>query len=147
MMNVTESSLREGLAASLNVNRWIDEVASRAPFASAAELLAVAAEAATPLSPAEIDEAIAHHPRIGDQLGSRVERDGDRDGRVSELGPESLPVGGYRVVFETGVYFAASGTDTFYPRVSIDFEIADASAHYHVPLLLSPFAFSTYRGS
>jgi len=71
----------------------------------------------------------------------------DTDGRVSDLGPESLPAGEYRVVFETGVYFAASGTDTFYPRVSIDFEIADASAHHHVPLLLSPFAFSTYRGS
>ena len=71
----------------------------------------------------------------------------DSDGRVADLGPEQLPTGEYRVVFETGVYFAASGTDTFYPRVSIDFDIADASAHYHVPLLLSPFAFSTYRGS
>lgn len=71
----------------------------------------------------------------------------DIDGRVGDLGPDSLPAGEYRVVFETGVYFAASGTDTFYPRVGIDFDLADADAHYHVPLLLSPFAFSTYRGS
>ncbi|HAM27899.1 MAG TPA: hydroxyisourate hydrolase, partial [Microbacteriaceae bacterium] len=41
----------------------------------------------------------------------------------------------------------ATATPTFYPRVTIDFALADASAHYHVPLLLSPFAYSTYRGS
>ena len=45
------------------------------------------------------------------------------------------------------MYFAASETDGFYPRVTIDFELTDAAAHYHVPLLLSPFAYSTYRGS
>ena len=69
------------------------------------------------------------------------------DGRVPDLGPEALPAGEYRIVFETGAYFAASGTAGFYPRVTIDFELADASAHYHVPVLLSPFAYSTYRGS
>ncbi|MCU1542213.1 MAG: hypothetical protein JWM50_78 [Microbacteriaceae bacterium] len=67
MMDVTETALREGLAASLSVNRWIDEVAAQQPFASAAELLSVATAAATPLSPSEIDEAIAHHPRIGEK--------------------------------------------------------------------------------
>ena len=71
----------------------------------------------------------------------------DDDGRVSGLGPDALPVGEYRIVFETGAYFAASGVDGFYPRVTIDFELTDATAHYHVPLLLSPFAYSTYRGS
>ena len=71
----------------------------------------------------------------------------DADGRVSDLGPDALPAGEYRIVFETGAYFAASGTTGFYPRVTIDFELADASAHYHVPVLLSPFAYSTYRGS
>ena len=69
------------------------------------------------------------------------------DGRVPDLGPEALPLGEYRIVFETGAYFAASGTDGFYPRVTIDFELTDAAAHYHVPVLLSPFAYSTYRGS
>ena len=71
----------------------------------------------------------------------------DDDGRVADLGPVALPQGEYRIVFETGAYFAASGVDGFYPRVTIDFELTDATAHYHVPLLLSPFAFSTYRGS
>jgi len=71
----------------------------------------------------------------------------DADGRISDLGPDALPLGEYTIVFETGIYFLATGTDTFYPRVTIDFEVTDAAAHYHVPLLLSPFAFSTYRGS
>jgi 2-oxo-4-hydroxy-4-carboxy-5-ureidoimidazoline decarboxylase len=67
MIDVTETALREGLAASLSVNRWIDEVASRQPFASTEQLLSVATAAATPLSASEIDEAIAHHPRIGEK--------------------------------------------------------------------------------
>ncbi|MBR7829144.1 hydroxyisourate hydrolase [Actinospica sp. MGRD01-02] len=71
----------------------------------------------------------------------------DADGRINELGPDRLPEGRYRVGFDTGTYFAAQGTDTFYPEVTIVFELADAAAHYHVPLLLSPFAYSTYRGS
>ena len=70
----------------------------------------------------------------------------DADGRVSSLGPDLLDAGIYRLVFETGVYFAADGRETFYPRVTIDFTVIDAS-HYHVPVLLSPFAYSTYRGS
>lgn len=70
----------------------------------------------------------------------------DADGRVADLGPATLAPGPYRLVFATARYFAASGTPTFYPRVTIDFGLADA-AHYHVPLLLSPFAYSTYRGS
>jgi 5-hydroxyisourate hydrolase len=71
----------------------------------------------------------------------------DADGRINELGPDRLPEGRYRVAFDTGTYFAAQGTDTFYPEVTIVFDLAGAAAHYHVPLLLSPFAYSTYRGS
>lgn len=70
----------------------------------------------------------------------------DTDGRVTALGPDSLEPGPYRLVFATAPYFEATGTPTFYPRVTLDFTVADA-AHYHVPLLLSPFAYSTYRGS
>ncbi|MGW2192916.1 hydroxyisourate hydrolase, partial [Streptosporangium sp. NPDC001682] len=55
--------------------------------------------------------------------------------------------GAHRLVFETGDYFAARAVDAFYPRVSIDFTVADPGEHHHVPLLLSPFAYSTYRGS
>ena len=71
----------------------------------------------------------------------------DADGRVSALGPETLPPGGYRLLFETGAWFALAERETFYPRVTIEFEVAADSGHYHVPLLLSPFAYSTYRGS
>ncbi len=69
----------------------------------------------------------------------------DADGRIAELGPEELPAGDYRVRFDTRAWFA--GQPAFYPEVVIAFAIADPAEHYHVPLLLSPFAYSTYRGS
>ena len=70
------------------------------------------------------------------------------DGRTAELLPAGkiMDVGTYRFVFETGVYFRKQNVKTFYPQVVIEFKISDAS-HYHVPLLLSPFGYSTYRGS
>ena len=71
----------------------------------------------------------------------------DADGRISEFGPERVAAGRYRVTFDTGSYFAAQGTRTFYPEGAVVIEIDDVAAHYHVPLLLSPFAYSTYRGS
>ena len=71
--------------------------------------------------------------------------DTDADGRLA-LGPDELPAGEYALRFATGAYFAARSTPAFYPRVEIAFTVAGA-AHYHVPLLLSPFAYSTYRGS
>jgi len=55
--------------------------------------------------------------------------------------------GVYRLTFGSGEYFQARGSATFYPEVSITFEMTDRAEHYHVPLLLSPFAYSTYRGS
>jgi 2-oxo-4-hydroxy-4-carboxy-5-ureidoimidazoline decarboxylase len=67
MIELSDTELRDGLRASLAVERWIDEVAAAAPFGSVAELLATAGDAATPLSSGEIDEAIAHHPRIGEK--------------------------------------------------------------------------------
>ncbi len=69
----------------------------------------------------------------------------DSDGRIAGLG-ESLGPGVYRVRFATAEYFAAQGVETFYPEVTIAFTVAE-ERHYHVPLLLSPFAYSTYRGS
>jgi 5-hydroxyisourate hydrolase len=71
----------------------------------------------------------------------------DADGRVRELGPDGLPPGTYRVVFGTGEYFARSGRRTFYPEVAVSFLIDSAAGHYHVPLVISPFAYSTYRGT
>ncbi|MEU3309116.1 hydroxyisourate hydrolase [Nocardiopsis sp. NPDC055551] len=71
----------------------------------------------------------------------------DDDGRIPDFGPDRLDAGYYRVVFDTGSYFTATGQKGFYPEVTIVFDLADEDAHYHVPLLLSPFAYSTYRGS
>lgn len=71
----------------------------------------------------------------------------DEDGRVARLGPDGLARGSYRLSFAVGDYFARSGRETFYSIVSVDFLVADAERHYHVPLLVSPFAYSTYRGS
>ncbi|MCS3844402.1 hydroxyisourate hydrolase [Microbacterium sp. AK031] len=71
----------------------------------------------------------------------------DADGRAKQLGPEALPAGTYRLHFDTGGYFARTGTPTFYPEVVLTFVVDDEQRHYHVPLLLSPFAYSTYRGS
>lgn len=74
----------------------------------------------------------------------------DADGRLA-IGPDVLASGDYTLTFLTGEYFAARGLDTFYPFVTVTFivEVADdgETRHYHVPLLLSPFAYSTYRGS
>jgi 5-hydroxyisourate hydrolase len=68
----------------------------------------------------------------------------DDDGRIRDLGPETLDPGAYRLVFDTGAYL---GPDAFFPEVALTFRISDPAAHHHVPLLLSPFAYSTYRGS
>ncbi len=70
----------------------------------------------------------------------------DADGRIADLGPDRLHEGTYQLVFATGVWFADHGAATFYPEVRIAFGV-DGDAHYHVPLLLSPFGYSTYRGS
>jgi 5-hydroxyisourate hydrolase len=71
------------------------------------------------------------------------------DGRIADLLPadHDLQSGIYRLTFETKSYFAENKVDAFYPSVPIHFEIADANQHYHVPLLLNPFGYSTYRGS
>ena len=73
----------------------------------------------------------------------------DTDGRLRTLMPdgEPLQVGVYRLTFNTVQYFEELDLPTFYPRVVIEFETAAGERHYHVPLLLSPFGYTTYRGS
>ena len=73
----------------------------------------------------------------------------DADGRIRELvaSGSSLGAGRYRLRFDTGAYFGALGVDAFYPEVAVVFVVADGTQHYHVPLLLSPYGYSTYRGS
>jgi 5-hydroxyisourate hydrolase len=73
-----------------------------------------------------------------DELARRITGD---DGRVAGL--ESPAPGDYRIVFDTGSY----QPEGFYPEVAVVFRVADPDGHYHVPLLLSPFSYSTYRGS
>ncbi len=70
----------------------------------------------------------------------------DADGRF-RLADGDTAAGPHRIVFGTGAWFAEQGRETFYPSVTLEFTVVDGSAHHHVPLLLSPFAFSTYRGS
>ncbi len=96
-------------------------------------------------------DAVTGRPAAG--VAVRLEHGGtpvaegvtDPDGRIRDLGP--LRAGTHRLTFDTGAWFAAAGTPAFYPEVTIAFTVADPDAHHHVPLLLSPFAYSTYRGS
>ena len=69
----------------------------------------------------------------------------DTDGRL--MLPSGFEPGLYRITFGSGAYFAARGTASFYPEVTVTFEVSGPGDHYHVPLLLSPYAYSTYRGS
>jgi 5-hydroxyisourate hydrolase len=70
----------------------------------------------------------------------------DADGRVSDFGSNQLEPGVYQLRFDVAAYARASGQEFFFPEVTVTFTITD-ERHYHVPLLLSPFAYSTYRGS
>jgi 5-hydroxyisourate hydrolase len=73
----------------------------------------------------------------------------DTDGRVKPFFLVDRPVadGTYRLVFDTEPYFSSLSVTCFYPQVTVVFNVDDASQHYHVPLLISPFGYSTYRGS
>jgi 5-hydroxyisourate hydrolase len=73
----------------------------------------------------------------------------DADGRLRTLFADDTPrrAGTFRLRFDTASYYAASGQVGFYPVVEVVFEVRDPSGHHHVPLLLSPFGYSTYRGS
>src|SRR5436853_244444 len=72
----------------------------------------------------------------------------NEDGRVPDLLPENgLAVGVHRMTFDTGAYFNAQKVEHFYPQVCVEFSVTELTRHHHVPLLLSPFGYSTYRGS
>jgi len=96
---------------------------------------------------ADVHVRLERQERNGDwtELSRRAT---DGDGRIKDLlPPGDIEAGRYRLTFETAGYFEARGTTTFYPEVPVVFEIEDGAQHYHVPLLLSPFGYSTYRGS
>ena len=73
----------------------------------------------------------------------------DAHGRLQDLLPKSrkLEAEIYELTFETGTYFTTRGVFPFHPRISVTFEVTDPEQHHHVPLLISPFGYTTYRGS
>ena len=72
----------------------------------------------------------------------------DGDGRLNDLAAgKTLNPGAHRLTFETGAYFALRKVEGFYPQVFVVFNVKNARDHYHIPLLLSPFGYSTFRGS
>ena len=81
---------------------------------------------------------------VGDDLVTQSVTDGDGRCRLTE---EPTALGPHRLVFATGAWFTARGTTAFWPEVTLTFAVTEPGAHHHVPLLLSPFAYSTYRGS
>jgi 5-hydroxyisourate hydrolase len=102
-------------------------------------------------------DATTGRPAAGVQV--RLERsagDGwsaESEGQTGDDGRLALPEGAaaspgvYRITFGSGAYFSARGSASFYPEVTVTFEVTAQGDHYHVPLLLSPYAYSTYRGS
>jgi 5-hydroxyisourate hydrolase len=93
--------------------------------------------------------AVKLEVRMADRWVTLAERATDADGRARDLMADGsrLDAGTYRITFATGAYFAGRGQQTFYPEAAVTFEVRDAAQHYHVPLLVSPFGYSTYRGS
>lgn len=100
------------------------------------------------------------HGRPAAGVGVKLSRDGtvlfkgvtNEDGRCPGLlGEHKLEPGSYRLIFEVADYFRKAGAELpdppFFDRIMIDFAVSDATAHHHVPLLVSPFGYSTYRGS
>ena len=86
--------------------------------------------------------------REGEAWRSCGEGGTDGDGRTGDLlsGSELKP-GTYRLTFATGVYFAAREAKAFHPEVQIQFRVDAGQSHYHVPLLIAPFGYTTYRGT
>lgn len=80
--------------------------------------------------------------------GRQVQATTDADGRITDWqGPLKLTKGHYQMSFKVGAYFLARGVETFYDEIPVHFHTAAGRTNYHVPLLLSPFGYSTYRGS
>lgn len=92
---------------------------------------------------------ITLYRRDGDSWAKIGSGHTNNDGRIPDLCPqgEELPAGTYRMHFATGAYFDAINCPVFYPWAEVVFHVDAGGQHYHIPLLLSPFGYSTYRGS
>jgi 5-hydroxyisourate hydrolase len=95
-----------------------------------------------------VDLKIELHKKSGDDWKSVGAGLTDANGRCNALlGEAPLAVGIYRLMFHVGSYFQAHHVESFYSDIPVMFEVRDSRTHYHVPLLISPFGYSTYRGS
>jgi 5-hydroxyisourate hydrolase len=94
------------------------------------------------------DLKIELHKKSGKEWESVGTGRTDANGRCNELlGAKELERGTYRLVFHAGAYFRTQQSASFYSEIPVVFEVREPNAHYHVPLLVSPFGYSTYRGS
>ena len=127
-------------------------IASAAPAALAAEA------PANPLSVHVLDLQsgkptagidVTLEARAGDGWRELAAATTDAQGRVKALFPDgqAMAAGDYRIVFRTGDYYRRHGQPTFFPRIPVEIHVEDPAQHTHVPLLLSPFGYSTYRGN
>ncbi|TFV62576.1 UNVERIFIED_ORG: hydroxyisourate hydrolase [Bacillus sp. AZ43] len=97
-------------------------------------------------------DSVLGQPAVGIEVllfaGDEVLAEGvtDQDGRC-RLTEQPTAAGPHRLVFATGAWFAEQGREAFYPEVTLTFSVTEPADHHHVPLLLAPFAYSTYRGS
>jgi 5-hydroxyisourate hydrolase len=87
--------------------------------------------------------------RTGGDWTRLIDSATDENGRAGNLIPTAIPLqrGIYRLRFDAAAYFRAQGVESFYSEICITFEVRDLGEHYHVPLLLSPWGYTTYRGS
>jgi len=125
---------------------------------SLALALAAAAAAANPLSVHVLDLQsgqptegirVTLEQRSGEQWRALANGVTNPQGRIAALYPDekTIAAGDYRIVFETGEHYAKQGKQTFFPRIPVEFKVDAPAQHYHIPLLLSPYGYSTYRGN
>lgn len=105
-------------------------------------------DTAAGLPAADVRVLLERQVTDGDGWEELASRRTDADGRVADLLPgDAVEAGRHRIRFEVGAYFEARGIEAFYPYAEVVFTVREARQHYHVPLLLSPFGYTTYRGS
>ena len=99
-------------------------------------------------APAENILVVLEAFREGENWETIGEGHTDSDGRINNFSIESdtISAGAYRLTFHVSSFFKSNGVDSFYTSIPIMFNLDDPSSHYHVPLLLNPYGYSTYRG-
>ena len=134
---------------------YLKKITATLAFAS---LSGMALAAANPLS-VHILDLQSGQPTAGVTVTLEQKKDNDwkqissgvtnAQGRISAMYPLDAPMqtGDYRIVFKTGAHYARLKQETFFPEIPVQFHVEKTDQHYHIPLLLSPFGFSTYRGN